>query len=78
VALADRVVVLEAGRVTLDLPVPLSRPRVRHDPSFTVLVATILEQLVGEAAPATTLTNSAHIDNIVQEVQEGLVRRVSR
>jgi sulfonate transport system ATP-binding protein len=47
VALADRVVVLEAGQVVLDLPIPLHRPRVRHDPSFSTLVARILSRLVG-------------------------------
>jgi sulfonate transport system ATP-binding protein len=78
VALADRVVVLEAGRVALDLPVPLRRPRVRHHPSFTVLVATILARLVGEATLATPLTVSAQVDNIVQDVQECLARRVPR
>jgi hypothetical protein len=34
VTLADRVVLLEAGRVELDIPVPLSRPRHRGDAKY--------------------------------------------
>jgi sulfonate transport system ATP-binding protein len=49
VALADRVVVLDGGRVALDLPVPLRRPRARQDPAFRALVSRLLAQLLGEA-----------------------------
>ncbi|MGL5877986.1 MAG: ATP-binding cassette domain-containing protein, partial [Xenococcaceae cyanobacterium] len=42
VTLADRVVLLEAGRVELDIPVPLPRPRHRGDAMFAALVERIL------------------------------------
>jgi sulfonate transport system ATP-binding protein len=53
VALADRVVVLDGGRVTLDLPIPLPRPRPRHQRTFGTLVARILQQLALPAAEPT-------------------------
>jgi sulfonate transport system ATP-binding protein len=46
VTLADRVVLLEAGRVELDLPVPLPRPRHRGDAMFAALVERILERVL--------------------------------
>ena len=49
VALADRVLVLAAGRIVLDLPNPAPRPRDRATPAFTALRARLLETLgVGE------------------------------
>jgi sulfonate transport system ATP-binding protein len=45
VALADRVVVLEGGRVALDLPVALPRPRARHQAVFGAVVASVLARL---------------------------------
>ncbi|MBW4537116.1 MAG: ATP-binding cassette domain-containing protein [Pleurocapsa minor HA4230-MV1] len=46
VTLADRVVLLEAGRVELDIPVPLPRPRHRGDAMFAALVERILERVL--------------------------------
>jgi sulfonate transport system ATP-binding protein len=46
VTLADRVVLLEAGGVELDIPIPLSRPRHRGDPMFAALVERILERVL--------------------------------
>jgi sulfonate transport system ATP-binding protein len=46
VTLADRVVLLEAGRVELDIPVPISRPRHRGDAMFATLVERILEHVL--------------------------------
>jgi sulfonate transport system ATP-binding protein len=59
VALADRVLVLDAGRVALDLPVSLPRPRPRHQPSFGALVSAILGQLGGRAEPQPALAAEA-------------------
>ncbi len=47
VTLADRVVVLDAGRVALDLAVPLPRPRARGDATVARLEQRILRQLFG-------------------------------
>ncbi len=47
VALADRVVVIDEGRIALDLPIPLARPR-RHGSAETArLEGQILDRLFG-------------------------------
>ena len=48
VVLADRVVVLDAGRIALDLAVPLPRPRRHGSPEVARLEARILARLFGE------------------------------
>lgn len=48
VALADRVILLEAGRVTLDRRVPLPRPRDRGSAAFAALKGEILARVMGE------------------------------
>ncbi|MEA1832792.1 ATP-binding cassette domain-containing protein [Methylobacterium durans] len=47
VAMADRIIVLDAGRVALDLRVDVPRPRRRGDPSLAALEGRILEYLLG-------------------------------
>jgi len=46
VALADRVIVIEEGRVALDLPVNLSRPRDRASEAFVNIREAVLEQVM--------------------------------
>ncbi|BAL24917.1 ATP-binding cassette domain-containing protein [Azoarcus sp. KH32C] len=46
VALADRVILLEHGRVALDLPMDLPRPRVRGSAEFAALEQTILDRVL--------------------------------
>ncbi|WP_132249943.1 ATP-binding cassette domain-containing protein [Methylobacterium segetis] len=50
VALADRILVLDAGRVALDLKVDVPRPRRRGDPRLAALEGRILEYLLGGKA----------------------------
>ena len=50
VALADRVVVLEGGAITLDVEVDLPRPRRRGSPEAAAIEGRILTQLLGKAA----------------------------
>jgi sulfonate transport system ATP-binding protein len=50
VTLADRIVLLEEGAVSLDIPVDLSRPRHRGSPEFGRLEETILDRLLGVVA----------------------------
>lgn len=50
VALADRVVVIEHGKIALDAPVRLSRPRRRGDPEFGAIKERILSQVLGHAS----------------------------
>ena len=57
VALADRVIMIEAGRIALDVVVRLARPRVRSEPAFAAIEGRILDALlarngVAAAAPA--------------------------
>jgi sulfonate transport system ATP-binding protein len=48
VALADRIVVLDEGRVALDLPVDVPRPRRRGDPALAALEGRILDRLFND------------------------------
>ncbi len=48
VALADRILVIEAGRVALDLAVDVPRPRRRGDPSLAALEGRILDHLFND------------------------------
>jgi sulfonate transport system ATP-binding protein len=53
VLLADRVVVLTDGRLSLNLAVPLPHPRSREDPRFSLLRTRLLTELgVLDEAPA--------------------------
>ncbi|RVU19827.1 ATP-binding cassette domain-containing protein [Methylobacterium oryzihabitans] len=52
VALADRILVVEDGRIALDLPVPVARPRRRGDAALAALEGRILDHLLGRAPQA--------------------------
>lgn len=47
IALADRVIVLEEGRISLDVPVDLTRPRERGSAEIAALEGEILKKLLG-------------------------------
>ena len=51
VALADRIVLIEAGVVALDIEVDLPRPRIPGSPATAKLAAKILARLLGEDGP---------------------------
>jgi sulfonate transport system ATP-binding protein len=54
VVLADRVVVVEAGTIALDLTIPLPRPRQRGNGALAALEGEVLERLLsrgGDARP---------------------------
>lgn len=55
VALADRVILLEEGRIALDVPVSLPRPRSRVAPEFLETSQTILDRLLGDHTSAQTI-----------------------
>ncbi|CAB3758110.1 ATP-binding cassette domain-containing protein [Paraburkholderia solisilvae] len=46
VALADRILLIEEGRIALDLPVPLARPRERASAGFASLEDRVLRQVL--------------------------------
>lgn len=52
VALADRILVVDEGRIALDVRVDVPRPRRRGDPDLAALEGRILENLLGESPAA--------------------------
>ncbi|WP_028356120.1 ATP-binding cassette domain-containing protein [Bordetella petrii] len=52
VALADRVLVIDAGRIVLDQPVALARPRRRGSAAFAALEARVLDAVLDRGTPA--------------------------
>lgn len=52
IALADRVVLIDDGRVTLDLKVRLPRPRERGSARFAALEEIVLNEVLGDATDA--------------------------
>ncbi|MFZ6645893.1 ATP-binding cassette domain-containing protein [Undibacterium sp. TJN25] len=52
IALADRVILIEDGRITLDEQVTLPRPRARGNPAFAELEEKILNRVLKRPAPA--------------------------
>ncbi|KQT80593.1 ATP-binding cassette domain-containing protein [Methylobacterium sp. Leaf466] len=54
VAMADRILVVEDGRIALDLTVDVPRPRRRGDAALAALEGRILDHLLRERAPART------------------------
>ncbi|WP_246797757.1 ATP-binding cassette domain-containing protein [Burkholderia perseverans] len=46
VALGDRILLIEAGRIALDQPVPLDRPRARASASFAALEDRVLQRVL--------------------------------
>lgn len=59
VALADRVILLEDGRVALDERVDLPRPRHRGHPGFAALEERILERVLNSGSGSDTPANAA-------------------
>ncbi|WP_106418331.1 ATP-binding cassette domain-containing protein [Salinicola tamaricis] len=51
VQLADRVIVLEDGRIGLDLTIPLPRPREPASPGLSALETRILHRVLGRSEP---------------------------
>jgi sulfonate transport system ATP-binding protein len=52
VVLADRVVVIQNGKIGLDVPIPLPRPRRRDTLEFATLKGQMLDQVLGEGVVA--------------------------
>jgi sulfonate transport system ATP-binding protein len=57
IALADRVVLIEDGRIALDQPVALARPRQRGDAAFARLEETVLRRVMKLSPDAPSSTN---------------------
>ncbi|RCS58152.1 ATP-binding cassette domain-containing protein [Parvibium lacunae] len=52
IALADRVILIEEGRITLDLTIDLPRPRARGSAAFAALEETVLRRVLQQPNPA--------------------------
>lgn len=61
VALADRVVVIQQGKIGLDVPIPLPRPRRHGSAEFAALKEQILNQVLGRPSIPTTLAWGEHL-----------------
>ena len=59
VALADRVILIEDGRIALDERIPLARPRQRSDPLFGVIEKRILDRVLQQPAQETPANEPA-------------------
>lgn len=57
VALADRVILIEDGRIALDETIDLARPRSQGDAAFAALEKRILDRVLQKPARETTSTN---------------------
>ncbi|MEP0912522.1 hypothetical protein NDI45_16540 [Leptolyngbya sp. GB1-A1] len=55
VMLGDRVLLIEHGQITVDMPVTLPRPRQRKSQEFIALAEEILEQVMGHQADSTNV-----------------------
>ncbi|WP_085315767.1 ATP-binding cassette domain-containing protein [Derxia lacustris] len=51
VAMADRIVLIEDGRITLDRDVPLARPRSRGRPEFAAIEEAVLDRVLKTPRP---------------------------
>jgi sulfonate transport system ATP-binding protein len=60
VALADRILLIEAGRIALDLPVPLARPRERASAGFATLEDRVLRQVLKRDASGNAPASNTH------------------
>ncbi|MBN3766895.1 ATP-binding cassette domain-containing protein [Burkholderia sp. Ac-20365] len=69
VALADRILLIEEGRIALDQPVPLARPRERATAAFAQLEERVLQRVMktranDEAVSSGNTTHSVHARDI--------------
>ena len=62
VALADRVILIEDGRIALDQRIDLARPRSQGDPAFAAIEKRILDRVLQkpDAADATSTDDAPH------------------
>ncbi|MYM84738.1 ATP-binding cassette domain-containing protein [Duganella sp. FT50W] len=58
-ALADRVVLIEDGRITLDMKVDLPRPRARGNPAFAALEQRLLGRILHQTAASASAAIAA-------------------
>lgn len=64
VALGDRVLLIEQGRVALDQPVPLERPRARASAAFAALEDHVLQRVLAGGHGAADRRAALDVDNV--------------
>lgn len=73
IALADRVVLIDEGRITLDLSVDLARPRERGSPRFAALedhlLRKVLQQAPAEPTPEPEALGDVSLQRAVNQVR---------
>ncbi len=60
VALGDRILLIEAGRIALDQPVPLARPRGRASASFSAIEEHVLQRVLQTAPGDNVASHDAY------------------
>lgn len=83
VALADRIVLIEDGRVALDQEVALSRPRARGDAAFAALEGRVLDRLLNVQAlnPRNQIrgrVKAIRVDEVLAEIEIEAIDRSGR
>ncbi|AXK65403.1 MULTISPECIES: ATP-binding cassette domain-containing protein [Burkholderia] len=64
VALGDRILLIEQGRVALDQPVPLERPRARASAAFAALEDHVLQRVLAGGSGAADQRAALDVDNV--------------
>jgi sulfonate transport system ATP-binding protein len=64
VALGDRILLIEQGRVALDQPVPLDRPRARASAAFAALEDRVLQRVLAGGPGGTGQHAAAEADHV--------------
>ncbi|WP_269504026.1 ATP-binding cassette domain-containing protein [Burkholderia sp. IMCC1007] len=64
VALGDRILLIEQGRVALDQPVPLERPRARASAAFAALEDHVLQRVLAGGPGAADQHAALDVDNV--------------
>ncbi|PFH12972.1 ATP-binding cassette domain-containing protein [Burkholderia sp. JKS000303] len=64
VALGDRILLIEQGRVALDQPVPLERPRARASAAFAALEDHVLQRVLAGGPGAADQRAALDVDNV--------------
>jgi sulfonate transport system ATP-binding protein len=73
IALADRVILLDRGRIALDLRVDLPRPRERGSPRFAELETAVLNRVLNVVPEVTA---NAFRGQVLEVVEDGVVAEV--
>ena len=63
VAMADRVILIEQGRIAMDIKVPFSRPRQRGHAAFAAMVGKVLQRVLEKPEKETGENNGSEVSS---------------